>query len=139
VAAHSKALLDAGSAHHAELAAVAADDAVVGRERAGMAGGGPLSFSRDPALQQDERLRGGEAAQRLQERTPVADTLGVGQRDGGLRVRGEVVEVVRDRRLRRVAAGDRLADADPGEHGVVEQRGAQVAALARHRMRPGGG
>ncbi len=126
-------LLDRRRAQHAELPADAVEHAIVAGQRPRVARSGALAFARGAALQQHERLRGSEAPERVEEGAPVADALGVCQRHRGVGVDGEVVQVVGDRGLRGVAAGDRLADADAGQDGVVEEGGEQVAALARHR------
>ena len=98
-----------------------------------MAGGGALALGGDAALHEHERLARGEAAHGGEKAPAVADAFEVAERDGRLGIGAEVLEVIGQRRLRGVAAGDRLADADPGLHGVVEERRDQVPALARDR------
>ena len=92
-------LLDGRRAQHAELAADAVEDAVVGRERARVARRRALALaarrrpSAAPAASRAVRRahRGEEAARRRATPSRYAE------RDGGLRVGGEVLEVVGER------------------------------------------
>ena len=132
-------LLDGRRAQHAELAAHAVEDPVVAGERARVARRRPLALGGDAALHEHQWLARREGAHRLDEAAAVGNALQVGQRDIRLRVDGEVLQVVGHGVLRRVAGGDRLADADARLDCVVEERRHQVAALARHRDAAGRG
>ena len=92
-----------------------------------------LPSARDAALEQHQRLSRRERARRLGEAAAVGHALEVRERDGGLGVRGEVVEVVREAELRGVARRDRLRDADARQHRIVQEARHQVPALARDR------
>ena len=126
-------LLDGRGARDPGLAAHAVEDAVVGREAAGVARRGALAAGGRAALDEHDRLAPRDGRETVEERSAVVDAFDVREADRGRVVVGVPVEVVGDGDRGRVAGRDRPAHADAGLHRPVLERRDEVAGLARDR------
>ena len=96
-------VLDTGCTERPDLRGHTVEDAVIARERAGVTRRGALALGGDAPLQKDQWLPRGERPRSLREASAVGNAFHVAERHGRLRVRSEVVEVVRQTELRGVA------------------------------------
>src|SRR5262245_46986745 len=89
------------------------------------------------SLEGDDRLSQRSSRDSLEETAAVPDAFQIDERDRALGVVGEIVDIVIDPELGRVAARDRLRDAHTGHARVMAERGNQIAALTRNGDSPG--
>ena len=126
-----------GNARDAGLATNAGEDALVRRQRSGMARRRGLAGVGDPTAYEDQGLQLGMRLGDVEKTSAVAtDALQIDQAHRGGWIDRVVFEVVGQRELCGVTAGDGFGNSDASDAGVVHVARSDVAALADHRDRP---